>query len=104
MFALSAFSAKEFNLRRIVALQQPEQNPYPDSTMARDQEPPPSDFPPNSELSVDTRARNIVAALTELPKRFIEYINDNVAASTYRDLNLRLLTNLRTKISHRALT
>jgi hypothetical protein len=71
--------------------------------MARDQEPPPSDLQPNSGLGVDTRARNIVAALTELPERFIEYVDDNVAASTDRNLTPRALANPRTKISHLAL-
>jgi hypothetical protein len=82
---------------------QPEQNPYADSTMARDQKPPPSDLQPNSELGVDTKARNIVAVLTEIPERFIAYVDDNVIASMDRSLAPRVLANPRVKVSHPAL-
>jgi hypothetical protein len=71
--------------------------------MAHDQKPPPSDLQPNSELGVDTKARNIVAALTELPERFIEYVDDSVIASMDRSLAPRTLANPRIKVSHLAL-
>src|SRR5437016_2682375 len=40
-----------------------------------------ADSPEHAGPGLTTRARNVVKALTELPERFIEYIDENVAAS-----------------------
>ena len=47
-----------------------------------------ADLPAYAGPVIPTRARNIVTALTDLPERFIEYVDDNVAASRESDLVL----------------
>lgn len=40
-----------------------------------------ANLPESAGPGPPTRARNVVKALTELPERFIEYVDENVAAS-----------------------
>ncbi len=49
--------------------------------MARNGSPRFAESPENTGYRSPTRARKIVTALTELPERFIEYVDDNVAVS-----------------------
>jgi hypothetical protein len=49
--------------------------------MARNHVPQFANLPAYAGPGIPTRARNVVKALTELPERFIEYVDDNVAAS-----------------------
>jgi hypothetical protein len=49
--------------------------------MARSHVPQFANLPEYAGPDVPTRARNVVKALTELPERFIEYVDENVAAS-----------------------
>lgn len=49
--------------------------------MARNHVPQFANLPAYAGPGIPTRAHNIVKALTELPERFVEYVDDNVAAS-----------------------
>ena len=49
--------------------------------MARSHVPQFANLPEYAGPGVLTRARNVVKVLTELPERFTEYVDENVAAS-----------------------
>jgi hypothetical protein len=49
--------------------------------MARSHVPQFANLPEYAGPDLPTRARNVVKALTELPERFIEFVDENVAAS-----------------------
>jgi hypothetical protein len=49
-------------------------------TMAGSHVPQSANLPEYAGPGLPTRARNVVKALTELPERFIEYVDENVAA------------------------
>jgi hypothetical protein len=63
--------------------------------MARNHVPQFANLPAYAGPGIPTRARNVVKSLTELPERFIEYVDDNVAASkdTLQDSGSKLLTH-----------
>ena len=58
--------------------------------MARSHVPQFANLPEYAGPDVPTRARNVVKALTELPERFIEYVDENVAAGKGDPQGLRV--------------
>ena len=49
-----------------------------------------ANLPEYAGPGLPTRARNVVKSLTELPERFIEYVDENVAASKEDPRDLRV--------------
>src|SRR5271156_6446297 len=60
-----------------------------------------ANLPEYAGPGLPTRARNVVKALTELPERFIEYVDENVAASKEDPRCLRVVSTDETRTTTR---